>query len=526
MSLFETVSTLTDKGVPTALVTVVRKDGSTPRQVGGRMVVTEADTFGTIGGGIVEGLAIEAARNVLDGTEEPGIRTYELKPDGNTGMHCGGEMDVFIDRVRDTPRLYIAGGGHIGQELALMASRLDYDVTVIDDREEVANSSDLPADVTVVNEQYGDAFETLPITRETAVAVATRSSAFDTQAIAGAIDGGAGYIGVVASENKSEHIIDSLQEEGYSRAEMTTLRAPVGLDLGGETPGDIALSILAEINRHRYGTSGNSSSRTALDDLVVVRGGGDLGTGVVYRLHQAGFPVIVTEVAQPKVVRRAVAFASAVDDDTVTVEDVTARLATDRDEAVTILDDGDVPVIVDPDADIAAELGAAVLVDAIMAKGKQDTGTSRQDADVVVGMGPGFEAGEDVDAVVETHRGHELGRVIYDGTAEPYDGVPGERKGYTHERVLRAPVAGRWQSASEIGALASAGDVVGHVDDEPVETEIDGLVRGLIADGTDVSEGEKIGDVDPRGESVDPAKISDKALGVGGAVLEAVLRLR
>jgi xanthine dehydrogenase accessory factor len=525
MSIFEELSYLVDKGEPAAMLTVVRKNGSAPRSVGTRMLVTADDEHGTIGGGTVEGLAVEAARDILRGDEDPGVLTYELEPGGNTGMVCGGSMDVFIDRIRGQARLYIAGGGHIAVDLAALAERLGYDVTVVDDREEYADTEEFPDGTDVLHGNYDEVLRELPMTSETAVAVATRSGAFDQQALAAAIDGGAGYVGLVASETKTKHVFDSLVEDGYSRRDLVRVRAPVGLELGGGGPEDIALSILAELNLDRYGTSGKPASRPNLDTLVVVRGGGDLGSGVVYRLRQAGYPVIVTEVAEPTVVRRAVAFADAMYETEVSIEGVVGRCAADVDEAIEILADNEVPVLDDREATVVDELDVAVLVDAIMAKGRFDTGTRRDDADVVIGLGPGFDAGDDVDAVVETDRGHELGRVFYEGTTSPYDGEPGERRGYTYERVLRAPTDGRWKTETEIGSMVSAGDTVGCVDDEPVNAEIDGLVRGLVHEKIEVSEGTKLGDVDPRGESVDHTKISDKALCLGGGVLEAVLRL-
>jgi len=526
MSLFERLDELATQGVPAALLTIVRKDGSAPRDVGDKMVVTADGEYGTIGGGTVEHLAVQDARSVLSGADDPGVRTYELERGGNTGMVCGGEMDVFIDRVRGQARLYIAGGGHIGVELAPLAERLGYAVTVVDDREAYADPAQFPDDTDVIHGDYGEALGDLPMGRETAVAVATRSGTFDQDAVAAALDGDAGYVGLVASETKADHVLDSLAAAGYARRDLSRVRTPVGLDLGGSGPAAVALSVLAEVSMDRHEATGERASRLNLDDLVVVRGGGDLGSGVVYRLQQAGFPVIVTEVEQPTVVRRAVAFGAALYEDELTVEGVTGRAAADIDEALELLTDDVVPVLVDPDAAVANELDAAVLVDAIMAKGKFDTGTRQGDADVVVGMGPGFEAGEDVDAVVETDRGHELGRVFYEGTASEYDGEPGERRGYTRERVLRAPDDGKWTPTVAIGDSVTAGDVVGTVGDRPVETEIDGLVRGLVHGGLGVSEGTKLGDVDPRGDDVDPTKISDKALCLGGGVLEAVLRLR
>lgn len=526
MSLFAAVSDLLSEGHSVAMLTVVGTSGSAPREVGTRMAVTPDEEYGTIGGGSVEGLAIDDAREVLAGKKEPGVRSYELERGGNTGMVCGGSMEVFIDRLSARPRLYLAGGGHINQELAPIAVRLGYAVTVIDDRETYADPALFPDAVTVIEGNYDDELRDLPMGADASLVVATRSSTFDGAATAAGLDGDAGYIGVVASETKAEHITDSLVDSGYSRAALARVRSPVGLKLGGDGPADIALSILAEVARDRHGVSGARETTLNLDDLVVIRGGGDLGSGVGYRLHKAGFPVIVTEVATPTVVRRQVAFATAIYEETVEIEGVTGRRVTDADEAVAALDSGEVPVIEDPEAAIADRLGAAVVVDAIMAKGKVDTGTRRDDADVVIGMGPGFKAGEDVDAVIETDRGHELGRAIYEGSASAYDGEPGEREGYTHERVFYAPVSGRWEPTVEIGELVEAGATVGTVGGEPVTSEIAGLIRGLVAPDIEVSEGTKLGDTDPRGESVDPGKISDKALCLGGGVLEAILALR
>jgi xanthine dehydrogenase accessory factor len=550
MSLFERADELADRGVPAAMLTVVGKDGSAPREVGARMLVTPDDEYGTIGGGTVEGLAVEAAREVLTGDADPGVRRYELRPGGNTGMVCGGSMDVFVDRLRGKRHLYIAGGGHIAAELAPLAQRLGYAVTVIDDREEYADEDRFPEGTRVIHGEYGETLGELPITSESAVAVATRSGTFDAEAVAAALDGGAGYIGLVASDTKARRVLENLADEGYGRSQLVRVRAPVGLDLGGGGPEDVALSVLAELHAERHGATGERMTRLDLDDLVVVRGGGDLASGVVYRLHRAGFPVVVTEAEAPMAVRRAVAFAEAVYDGEVEIEGICGRHVEDVDAAIEVLEDGAVPVLVDPQAAVVDTLEPAVLVDAVMAKGKRDTGTRRGMADVVIGLGPGFEAvppdagaveagmskaGEygaadggpvPVDAVVETDRGHELGRVFYEGTASAYDGEPGEREGVTHERVLYADAAGTWSPAVAIGDLVEAGDVVGNVGDEAVEATIDGLVRGLVHDGVEVEAGTKLGDIDPRGEAVDPTTISDKALSLGGGVLEAVLRLK
>ncbi len=264
--------------------------------------------------------------------------------------------------------------------------------------------------------------------------------------------------------------------------------------------------------------------------LVIVRGGGDLGSGVTARLMRSGYLVVVLETEAPAVVRRTVAFAQAVFSGRVRVEDLTGLLVERRDAAawVTTHEAADgkdatrtVPVVVDPEGTLLETLRADAVVDARMAK--RNLGTRREDAAVTIAIGPGFEAGVDCDAVVETNRGHSLGRVLWSGTAERDTGVPAPVLGIAKDRLVRAPGAGVFESSASIGDLVEDGDVVGAVEGAPVLARTPGLLRGLVADGLAVREGQKIGDVDPRGQAVDPAAISDKALAVGGGVLEALL---
>ncbi|HEU5287900.1 MAG TPA: selenium-dependent molybdenum cofactor biosynthesis protein YqeB, partial [Candidatus Limnocylindria bacterium] len=204
------------------------------------------------------------------------------------------------------------------------------------------------------------------------------------------------------------------------------------------------------------------------EQRVIVKGAGDLATGVAYRLHQSGFTVIMTEIAQPTVVRRSVAFAQAVFDGTSVVEGVQARLVTTSDEALNVARTHEIAVVVDPGAQIVRRLRPAVLVDAIIAK--RNTGTRMTDAPIVVGLGPGFRAGVDVHAVVETNRGHRLGRVILDGEAEPDTGVPAPVDGHGADRVLRAPADGVFVGTRPIGDRVVAGSIVGYVGDDPVRS--------------------------------------------------------
>ena len=258
--------------------------------------------------------------------------------------------------------------------------------------------------------------------------------------------------------------------------------------------------------------------------LVLIRGAGDIATGIALRLIRSGLSVVMTELAQPTVIRRTVAFAEAVRLGECAVEGVTARRAAGPGEARTLLSAGLVPVLVDPACACRTVLQPVALVDAVLAK--CNTGTRLSDAPVVVGVGPGFTAGVDCHAVVETMRGHTLGRVLYGGSALPNTNVPGLIGGFAGERVLRAPADGVFEPCREIGDTVAAGDVAGLVAGEPMRCTISGVLRGLLAAGVPVKKGMKAGDVDPRGDRSYCFTASDKALAVGGGVLEAVLHFR
>jgi xanthine dehydrogenase accessory factor len=237
------------------------------------------------------------------------------------------------------------------------------------------------------------------------------------------------------------------------------------------------------------------------------------------RLLRAGFDVVMTDVAAPTVVRRTVAFAEAVYEGRAVVEGVEGVLVGSVDEARGAMARGAVPVLVDPDMASRVAFAPLLLVDAIVAK--RNLGTALTDAPAVVALGPGFTAGVDAHAVVETMRGHTLGRVIYRGEAIPNTGIPGEIGGRGAERVLRAPIEGRFAPLRAIGDTVVAGDVVATVDGEPVVTTIDGVLRGLLRPGLTVTPGFKVGDVDPRAAREHCFTVSDKALAIAGGVLEA-----
>ena len=265
--------------------------------------------------------------------------------------------------------------------------------------------------------------------------------------------------------------------------------------------------------------------------IVLIRGGGDLASGAALRLYRSGIRVAITELPQPLAVRRWVSFAEAVNRGEVSVEGVTGRKVTDPTDTLRILQilsKGQVPVLVDPDAQAARSLHPTVIVDARMLKRPPEP--LRHMARLYIGLGPGFTAGVDCSAVIETQRGHRLGRVIWQGQAESDTELPetvGERR---HERVLRAPADGVLHTFAEIGAHLEAGHAVAEVGSESrservVRAPFAGVLRGLLPEGMRVTQGMKIGDLDPRDDPRLCSLVSDKSLAIGGGVLEAILTL-
>lgn len=261
---------------------------------------------------------------------------------------------------------------------------------------------------------------------------------------------------------------------------------------------------------------------TALNEKVVlIKSGGELASGVAHRLFRSHFKLCLTDIADPQAVRRAVSFCEAVHEGEKEVEGVVARLVSGPDDIQETWAEGKIPLLVDPEARAIDVLRPDVVVDAILAK--KNLGTKITDAPLVIGLGPGFEAGSDVHLVIETNRGHNLGRVIFQGAAEPNTGIPGAIAGVTAERVFRAPGAGRLRTERNIGNRIEAGETVGNVEGSPIVAQVSGIIRGLLRDGAQVHRGMKVGDIDPRGIEGHCYTISDKARAVAGGVLEAIM---
>ena len=255
--------------------------------------------------------------------------------------------------------------------------------------------------------------------------------------------------------------------------------------------------------------------------IVLIRGGGDLATGVAVRLYRSGFSVVVTEIPQPLAVRRLVSFAQAIFSDEVVVENVKGVLARDVSNVDEILSAGWVPVLIDEIADCRYQLAPDILVDGRMRKAPSEI--SKDEVQFIIGLGPGFRAGRDCHAIVETKRGHDLGRVIWAGSAIDDTGTPEPVAGHDVSRVLRAPSEGVLEQGLRLGTIVGEGDQIALVQDVPILAPFHGVLRGLLHNGIKVEEGMKIGDLDPRLDPGHASRISDKALAIGGGVLEAIL---
>lgn len=255
--------------------------------------------------------------------------------------------------------------------------------------------------------------------------------------------------------------------------------------------------------------------------MILIRGAGDMASGIAVRLFRCGFRLAMTDLTSPTSIRRTVCFSEAIVHGQCTVEDITAEKAASQADADLIWQRCHIPVFTDDEWTALAMLHPQAVVDARLAK--VNLGTSMEDSPIVIGVGPGFTAGKDCHAVIETQRGHYLGRAIYEGSAAANTGIPGNIGGYTVERLIKAPQAGVFHPVKAIADTVSAGEIVAYVDEAPVRCRIGGILRGILPEGTEVYAGMKSGDVDPRCRVEHCLCASDKALSVGGGVLEALL---
>lgn len=476
MSFFEELSELERDNIPFAIVTIINAEGRSARH-SGRMAVTKTGSFGTIGGGEMEDIAKREARAAI---EEGRGKNLRLETDG------GGKVDLFVDVAIKDRSLIIIGKGHVGIAIERIFKSLSWHVISL---ERNAGKEDIPFS---------------EINRNTAVVIAGSADSTLSRYF---LKTDAFYIGILSSRRDRSIMKDR------------RIYAPIGLDIGGESPEEVAISVSAEILSVFYKRS-QVSLRKWNEKLVLVRGAGDLATAVIVRLKKAGYSVIATEIKHPTVIRRTVSLAEAMYEEKATVEGVTAVHTDDVSEVLNLIDEGFVPILDDPDLTILSSITPKVLVDATIAK--RNLGTRRDMADLVIALGPGFEAKVDADVVIETKRGHTLGRIIRDGKAIENTGIPGLIGGYSSERVIRSPAKGIFKGQRKIGDIVGKGDVIATVNGKNVLATIDGKLRGLLRDDLPVPEGFKIADIDPRGEDADHLSISDKARCISGSVLEVI----
>jgi len=256
--------------------------------------------------------------------------------------------------------------------------------------------------------------------------------------------------------------------------------------------------------------------------FIGIKGAGEMASAIACRLFKSNFKnTFMMETENPMAVRRQVSFCEAIHDGKVVVEGVEAVKVLRTDDFKTAWSKEKIPVIVDQNWISIKSIKPHVVIDAIVAK--KNLGTNLNEALLVIGLGPGFEAGKDVHIVIETDRGHNLGRIISKGSAKPNTGIPGNISGFTKERVLRAPCSGIFDSSLSIGSFVIKDDIIGYVDDKPVIAKIDGIIRGQIRNNSRVTDKLKIGDIDPRGKIEYCSTISEKARTISGSVLEAIL---
>lgn len=262
-----------------------------------------------------------------------------------------------------------------------------------------------------------------------------------------------------------------------------------------------------------------------IDDIIVVRGGGDIASGAIQKLYRSSFKVLVLETETPSAIRRKVAFCEAVYEKEIEIEGIKARLVANDEEIQDCWDSDILPVMIDSRGKVIERLKPLAVVDGILAK--QNFGTKRSMALITIALGPGFSAPEDVDIVIETMRGHNLGRIIEEGRASENTGVPGIIAGFGIERVIYSDYSGIITNIEKIGNVVEKGDVIAVVGDNEIYASISGVLRGIIRDGYKVKKGLKIADIDPRISEKDNCfTISDKARNIGGAVLESILYLK
>lgn len=495
MKLFDSLREKERMNEAFALLTIISTKGTVSRKEGRMAVFKDGTTLGTIGGGRQEAECVEKALTALRVGKggEVSVKVREC-----------GEMSVMIDIPIKDRSVVIIGAGHVSKALYDMFSFLEWNITIIDEREELLTSSRF-LNANRILSSVSDGFKNLVINSNTAIINTIPETIDSTLPLF--ISSPCFYIGILSSRKR--RIIEQDKR----------IHLPMGLDMGEETVEEIALSVASEV-LSTFNKKSAISHRDWKKKIVIVRGAGDLATGTIVRLRKAGYKIIALETDYPTVIRRNISFASALYEGDVSIEGVRCHYSKSLEEALSTIEKGEVALLVDKKGESINELKPEIVVDAIIAK--KNLGTTIDMAPFVVALGPGFVAGIDCDCVIETMRGHKLGQVYYSGSALENTGIPGIIGGVGKERVIYSENSGVFKEVAKIGDIVEKGEVIAYVDSTPVFASISGKLRGLLHSDLQIPKGFKIADIDPRGESVDHTTISDKARAIGGAVLEAI----
>lgn len=565
-SIFKTAAYLEESSLDFAMITITKAEGSSPRHNAKMIVDENKKTYGTIGGGPLEIYAIEEALKQIEKCENKNIhyRLNKNKKENVAGeiinengsiektlnMLCGGNVDIFIEVVKNSLSFVLVGSGHINFAVSRLLELLNYGYSVVDTendfilsnnvKEKFKKSKNFITESTLTN-----ALKKININKNSVVIIATNNS--DEEALNYLIKKEVLFLGMIGSKRKSTILKDKIlketlnkennlsQNESKNKTEniiiknnLENINTPLGLNIGAETPEEIAVSILAlVISKIKNKDALNMSLSAKNKKTVIIRGGGDIATGVIVSLKKAGFNVIAFEVEYPTVIRRTVSLANCIYEESMSIENIKSVLVHDVYEAIKISESKDtIPFLIDENMKYLKIINPHILIDATISK--KNNGLNKDLADFVIALGPGFIAGTDCHIVIETMRGHNLGKIILLGEAEKNTGVPGIINGVGEKRLLKASSNGIIKLKKNIGDRVQAGDVIAFVESEnnekhKIKAEIDGIIRGLLKDRLAVTDKLKIGDIDPRGCKEHAFTISDKSRFLGYAVLSAIL---
>lgn len=510
ISPYKIACELEEKNIPFAWVTLCDYTGVVTRKTGRMLVKKNGTSYGTIGGGVLEHKAIEKAKKSLN-NKQGGLFTLY-----NDDEVKSSSIIINIDVGESSSKVIIIGGGHVGRSVAEVASKAGFQLIVIDKREDIATPSSFPmASDIIINDNISTAIKEID-TNNSSILVLNHTLMNKKDYIT-ALRSKAQYVGVMTSHR---HMYSFIEDLKLTSEENLKLHIPIGLNTGGETPYQVALSIVSEVISFQNNNS--PIKRKNLYRPIIVRGAGDLATATILKLHRLGFKVIALEVEKPTVIRRTISFAQAMYDESFTVEGATA-VKCDKNNLSSILkvlQDGNIAVVSDKEGSLIEKIKPLIVVDAILAK--KNLGTRITDAPLVIALGPGFQVGKDCHFIVETKRGHFVGNVIREGMAIENTGIPGIIGGYGKERVIHSPVSGTWQAVKQIGDIVKKDDIIAKIDETLILATIDGKLRGSLKSGLKVPVGFKVADIDPRGEDADHLCVSDKGRNIAGGVLTII----